>query len=98
MGEYKLSNYYHGELSIANQTISEAAEEEMLKNMSPRDQERYKIAKRSPDGYMAAYKGAKASMQIDEDLIEDREWLSKLISLTEENLPEPLPKKLKKVK
>ncbi len=45
-----------------------------------------------------AYKGAKASMQIDEDLIEDREWLSKLISLTEENLPEPLPKKLKKVK
>jgi len=61
MGEYKLSNYYFGALSIANQTISEAAEAEMLKNMSPRDRERYNIAKRSPDGYMAAYKGSKAS-------------------------------------
>jgi hypothetical protein len=61
MGEYKLSNYYFGALSIANQTISEAAEEEMLKNMNPRDRERYNIAKRSPDGYMAAYKGSKAS-------------------------------------
>lgn len=67
MGEYKLSNYYHGELSIANQTISEAAEEEMLKSMSPRDRERYQIAKRSPDGYMAAYKGPKASITISMD-------------------------------
>ena len=40
-----------------------------------------------------AYKGAKPSMQIDEDLLEDREWISDLIKITEENLPEPKPKK-----
>ncbi len=79
MGEYKLSNYYAGELSIANQTISEAAEEEMLKNMSPRDQERYKIAKRSPDGYMAAYKGPKVSCTFSMDNLRDQNakiWIS----------------------
>jgi hypothetical protein len=37
-------------------------------------------------------------MQIDENLIEDREWLSELISITEEYLPEPKSKKLKKIK
>lgn len=79
MGEYKLSNYYAGELSIANQTISEAAEEEMLKNMSPRDQERYKIAKRSPDGYMAAYNGPKVSCTFTMDNLRDQNakiWIS----------------------
>ncbi len=40
-----------------------------------------------------AYSKAKASMQIDEDLLEDREWLSKLISITEEYLSEPKKKK-----
>ncbi|HMP95091.1 MAG TPA: hypothetical protein PKD90_19580, partial [Phnomibacter sp.] len=79
MGEYKLSNYYHGELSIANQTISEAAEAEMLKNMSPRDRERYQIAKRSPDGYMAAYKGPKATITVQMDGQRNKEakiWIS----------------------
>ena len=42
-----------------------------------------------------AYKGAKASIEINEDLIENREWISKLIEITEENLPEPKPKKKK---
>ncbi len=41
----------------------------------------------------AAYLGAKPSIVIDMDLVEDREWLSELIRLTEENLPEPKPKK-----
>lgn len=40
-----------------------------------------------------AYKGAKPSMQIDWDLVEDREWLSNLILITEENLPVPKTKK-----
>lgn len=79
MGEYKLSNHYAAELSIANQTISEAAEAEMLKNMSPRDRERYQIAKRSPDGYMAAYKGPKATITVQMDGQRGKEakiWIS----------------------
>lgn len=43
-----------------------------------------------------AYSGAKPSFLI-EDQLEDREWLSELIVLTEKELPEPKPKK-KKVK
>ncbi len=42
------------------------------------------------EGY--AYKGAKASMLIDEDRIDDSDWLSDLIRLTADNLP------IKKVK
>jgi hypothetical protein len=79
MGEHKLSTYYYGELSIAKQTISEAAEEEMLKSMSPRDRERYQIAKKSPDGYMAAYKGPKASVTVQMDAQRSKEakiWIS----------------------
>jgi len=34
-----------------------------------------------------AYKGAKASMMIDADLIENSEWISELVSITEINLP-----------
>ena len=41
------------------------------------------------------YKGAKPSFLIDEK-IDDRQWLSELIRLTVEELPEPKPKKLKK--
>jgi len=67
MSEYKLSNEYWGYESIAGQTISEAKEAEMLKNMSPRDRERYQIAKRSSEGYMAAYKGSKASITFSMD-------------------------------
>lgn len=43
-----------------------------------------------------AYKGAKVSMQIDEDRIEDREWLCELIEITAENLPLPKKKKTNK--
>ena len=42
------------------------------------------------------YPGAKPSFLI-EDQLEDREWLSQLITLTEQELPEPKPKnKIKK--
>ena len=41
-----------------------------------------------------AYKGAKVSMLIDEDRIDDREWLAELIRITAEQLP--LPKKRSK--
>lgn len=43
------------------------------------------------------YPGAKPYMYIDEDLIDDHEWLSQLIRLTETVLPVPKPKK-KKIK
>ncbi len=42
------------------------------------------------------YPGAKPSFLI-EDKFEDRDWISNLISITEEELPEPKPKK-KKIK
>lgn len=67
MSEHKLATEFWGYESIAGQTISEAKEAEMLKNMSPRDRERYQTAKRSPEGYMAAYKGAKASITFSMD-------------------------------
>lgn len=57
------------------------------------DEGRNFVGKNYTEGF--AYKGAKASMKIDEDLLEDREWLSRLILITEENLPEPKPKKKK---
>ncbi len=41
----------------------------------------------------AAYPGAKPSMEINEDLIDDREWLQELIRITAERLPTPKPKK-----
>ena len=41
----------------------------------------------------SAYRGAKPSLLIDERM-EDSEWLSKLIAVTEHELPAPKPKKL----
>lgn len=43
-----------------------------------------------------AYQGAKPSMLIDGDRIENREWLSELIRITAGNLPTPKPKKIAK--
>jgi DNA transformation protein and related proteins len=43
------------------------------------------------EGY--AYDGAKVSMTIPDDKIEDHEWLSELIRITTDNLPLPKPKK-----
>ncbi len=40
-----------------------------------------------------AYEGAKVSMVISEELIEDRSRLAELFELTAEALPEPKPKK-----
>lgn len=40
-----------------------------------------------------AYPGAKPSMRINEDLIDDREWLQELIRITADALPTPKPKK-----
>lgn len=42
-----------------------------------------------------AYPGAKPSMHVDEDLLEDREWITELIGLTAAHLPAPKPKKKK---
>jgi len=43
-----------------------------------------------------AYKGAKTSMVVDEDRIDDREWLSELIKTTADHVPFPKRKKLNK--
>lgn len=43
------------------------------------------------EGY--AYEGAKPSMIVSEELIEDRRRLAELFRLTTEHLPEPKPKK-----
>lgn len=43
-----------------------------------------------------AYPGARASMRFDLDDIEDRQWLSELIRITEVSLPTPKPKKKRK--
>ncbi len=40
-----------------------------------------------------AYPGAKTSMEIHGDLLENHEWLSELVAITEKNLPAPKPKK-----
>lgn len=45
-----------------------------------------------------AYPGAKPSMRISDDLLEDREWLTELIRITAEHLPEPKLKKKKNQK
>lgn len=45
-----------------------------------------------------AYPGARASMSIGGDLIEDRDWICGLIRITADNLPLPKPKKTKRVK
>ncbi len=42
-----------------------------------------------------AYPGAKASMMIDDDRIEDHQWLSELVRITFENLPLPKQKRSK---
>ena len=43
-----------------------------------------------------AYPGAKISMQINEEKLEDRVWLTELVKLTAQNLPMPKPKLVKK--
>lgn len=43
-----------------------------------------------------AYPGAKASMKIDADMLEDHHWLAELITLTATALPLPKPKTKKK--
>ncbi len=40
-----------------------------------------------------AYPGARPSICIDEDMMEDREWFEQLIRITEAALPFPKPKK-----
>lgn len=48
------------------------------------------VGKCYQEGY--AYPGAKVSMMIDGDKIEDEEWLSQLVRITAENMPLPKPK------
>ena len=51
------------------------------------------LGKKYKEGY--AYPGAKASMKISEDQIDDREWLSELLTITDRYLPTPKIKKKK---
>jgi TfoX/Sxy family transcriptional regulator of competence genes len=43
----------------------------------------------------SAYPGAKVSMMISGDLIEDSSWVSELVKITADNVPLPKPKKAK---
>jgi TfoX/Sxy family transcriptional regulator of competence genes len=51
------------------------------------------LGKNYQEGF--AYKGAKPSMRISGDLMEDRDFLAELITITSNALPLPKPKKLK---
>ncbi len=53
------------------------------------------VGKNYEEGF--AYPGAKASMHITADLLEDRGFISELIEITAKELPVPKPKK-KKIK
>jgi DNA transformation protein and related proteins len=52
------------------------------------------VGERYEEGY--AYPGAKVSMHIPEEMFDDREWLTELLRVTAEALPEPKPKNKKK--
>ena len=52
------------------------------------------VGKNYKEGF--AYPGARASMEITEGLLADQEWITQLISITEENVPFPKPKKKRK--
>ena len=87
-GEYAL--YYEGKVVglICNDTLYIKITEEGKKF----------VGKYYKEGY--AYDGAKVSMQINEDQIDDHEWLSELVAITSQNLPIPKIKKrsIKKLK
>jgi DNA transformation protein len=51
------------------------------------------VGERYEEGF--AYPGAKASMRIDADILEDRRWIAELITITASALPLPKPKKPK---
>jgi len=82
-GEYAL--YHEGKVVglICNSTLYIKITEEGKKF----------VDKYYKEGY--PYKGAKVSMQIDEDQIDDHKWLSELVAITSKNLPLPKPKKSK---
>lgn len=50
------------------------------------------VGKNYEEGY--AYKGAKASLHISFDLLEDKDFISNLILVTAKALPPPKPKKI----
>ncbi|SRR6266404_1170551 len=54
------------------------------------------VGKNYEEGF--AYPGAKASMHIGGDLLEDQKFICELIDITAKALPLPKPKKIKKIK
>ncbi|MFK5892172.1 MAG: hypothetical protein QM504_03010 [Pseudomonadota bacterium] len=58
----KLYRSYESEHNIAVGSLDLDAEKKKLAAMSPMKRECYHIAKRSPEGYMACYKGAKSEI------------------------------------
>lgn len=80
-GEYAL---YCGEKVVAL-----VCDDHLFVKMS--DEGRVFVGDRYEGGH--AYPGARLSMLIDEDLIEDHAWLCELIRITERNLPTPKRKK-----
>jgi len=72
--------------------VALVCDDELFVKITPEGKEY--LGKKYKEGY--AYKGAEASMLIDADLLEDRDFLKELILITEKALPMPKPKKRKK--
>jgi hypothetical protein len=68
----KLYQSYDDQHTIAELTIDQDKENEMVANMSPREKERYTIAKNSPLGYMAAYEGEKFDITFQFSALRDK--------------------------
>ena len=51
------------------------------------------VGKKFEEGF--AYKGAKASMHIAGDMLEDKKFIADLVSITAKALPPPKPKRTK---
>jgi TfoX/Sxy family transcriptional regulator of competence genes len=79
-------------LYVGNKVIALVCDETLFVKIT--DEGKTFVGEQYTEGF--AYKGAKVSMQISENFIENREWLSELIEITALHLPEPKPKKKKR--
>lgn len=89
-GEYRAIKMF-GEyaLYLGNKVVALICDDNLFVKIT--EQGKKFVGKNYKEGI--AYPGAKPSMLIEE-MIEDGEWLDKLMKITAENLPEPKPRKI----
>jgi len=75
-------------LYLDDKVVALVCDDELFVKITPAGQEF--VGNNYQEGY--AYPGAKASLLIDGELIEDREWLQGLMRLTADALPRPKPR------